>query len=149
VALPLACSSALANSTSSPPPPPPPAPPAPAVTANAPLCVGEYAEDWATLSAEALATDSAADKKYSYCVRNTAVYECISYASDGSLKKTRRNATLHGTAFGYRRDDGDTLLLTNQHVAEWPSVTDDEHPVEGVPLGCKKVNETLKLVDDE
>ena len=143
--------SAQANSTSAPPTPPLPTSPIPAaVTGGAPpLCLGDYAEDWGSLNAEALATDSAADKKYSYCVRNTAVYECVSYASDGSLKRLRRTATLHGTAFGYRREDADTLLLTNQHVAEWPAVTDDEHGVEGVPAGCKKVSETIKLVDDE
>jgi serine protease Do len=150
VPLVLAMTSAQANSTSAPPTPPPPTSPLPAQTGGAPpLCLGDYAEDWGSLNAESLATDSAPDKKYSYCVRNTAVYECVSYGSDGSLKKVRRTATLHGTAFGYRRDDADTLLLTNTHVAEWPSVTDDEHPVEGVPTGCKKITETIKLVDDE
>ena len=43
----------------------------------------------------------------------------------------------------------DTLLLTNDHVAAWPAVTDGQHTVEGVPSGCKKITETLALVDDE
>jgi len=145
--------SALANSA----PPPPPAVPPPATPATQaaappaaqPICLGDYAEDWRALSEAAAATDGAADHKYSYCVRNTAVYECVSYAADGTLRKVRRSSFLHGTAFAYRRDDADTLLLTNQHVAEWPAVTDEEHPVDGVPPGCKKVAETLKIVDDD
>ena len=35
------------------------------------------------------------------------------------------------------------------HVAAWPAVTDREHGVDDVPPGCKKVSETLTLVDDE
>jgi len=56
---------------------------------------------------------------------------------------------LHGTAFAYRRQGSDTLFLTNEHVAVWPSVTDVQHPVEGVRSGCKKVSESIVLVDDE
>ena len=66
-------------------------------------------------------------------MRTTATYECVSYGADGNLKTTRDVATAYGTAFGYRRDGDDTLLLTNEHVAEWPAVTDAEHPVDGVP----------------
>jgi serine protease Do len=73
----------------------------------------------------------------------------VSYASDGSLKKTRSTALAYGTAFGYRSDGADTLLLTNEHVAEWPAVTDDDHPVDGIAGGCKKVADSLKIVDDD
>ncbi len=150
----LAAGPALANSTSAPPPPPPPqevtpAPVAAAPAPAAPLCLGDYAEDWSVMSQASLATDGAHDGKFSYCVRNTAVYECVSYGTDGGLRRQRRTATLHGTAFAYKQADGDTLLLTNQHVAEWPGVTDEDHPVDGVPAGCKKVSETLKIVDDD
>ena len=31
----------------------------------------------------------------------------------------------------------------------WPAVTDEQHAVDGVPAGCKRVSETLALVDDE
>src|SRR5207253_1899239 len=35
------------------------------------------------------------------------------------------------------------------HVASQPEVTDEEHPVDGVPMGSKKVREQLKIVRDE
>jgi serine protease Do len=112
------------------------------------FCQGEYAEDLSAMSQHAREVEQHA-AAYSYAVRTTATYECVSYGSDGALKKTRTTAVAHGTAFGYRRDGGDTLLVTNQHVAEWPTVTDDDHPVDGVPLGCKRVGDALKIVDDD
>jgi len=45
--------------------------------------------------------------------------------------------------------DGETLIVTNEHVANRPDVTDEEHPVDGVPPGSKKVREQLKIVRDE
>src|SRR5262245_14945074 len=95
-------------------------------------CTGEYAEDLSALSPRARSLE-AQTSSYSYAVRTAATYECVSYGSDGNLKKTRSSARAYGTAFGYRRDGGDTLLVTNEHVAEWPQVTDDEHTVDGVP----------------
>src|SRR5262249_36600222 len=47
---------------------------------------------------------------------------------------------------GARRRDPDRH---QQHVAERPEVTDDEHPVDGVPPGSKKVREQLKIVRNE
>ena len=116
--------------------------------ASAPRCAGEYAEDLSALSAQArkIETETA---PYSYAVRTGATYECVSYGSDGTLKKSRTQVRASGTAFGYRRDGGDTLLLTNDHVATWPAVTDADHDVDGVPSGCKRVAETLKIVDDD
>ncbi len=112
------------------------------------FCLGEYADDLTALSAAARRAEQQQDA-YTFCVRTSAVYECPSYGPDGSLRKKRRTATAHGTAFAYRRDDRGTLLLTNQHVAEWPAVTDEDHPVEGVPAGCKRVSDALRIVDDE
>ncbi|HEX6837511.1 MAG TPA: serine protease [Polyangia bacterium] len=86
---------------------------------------------------------------YSFCVRNTVVYECLSYGADGSVRRTRRSGVQHGTAFAYKQDNGTTLLLTNEHVAEWPAVTPDSRTVDGVPAGCKRVSESLKIVDNE
>lgn len=117
-------------------------------TPGGPFCAGEYAEDLAAMSTHARGMESAS-APYSYAVRTTATYECVSYNSDGDLKRTRWNTRAHGTAFGYRQDGGDTLLLTNHHVAEWPAVTDDDHPVDGVPGGCKRVADALKIVDDD
>lgn len=111
-------------------------------------CGGEYAEDLSALSARARSIESATSV-YSYAVRTSATYECVSYGPDGNLKKVRSTVRAYGTAFGYRHDDADTLLLTNEHVAEWPVVTDDEHPVDGVAAGCKKVSDSLKIVDDD
>src|ERR1043165_5597604 len=92
---------------------------APATTA-APYCVGGYADD---LSALASQYRDRQPSGFSYCVRNTAVYECLSYGPDGEIRRRRRRTILHGTAFAYRQQSGDTLLLTNDHVASWPTVT--------------------------
>jgi S1-C subfamily serine protease len=120
--------------------------------APAPLCTGNpgaYADDFSALSAQAREFDRQPQSAFSYCVRNTAVYECLSYGADGAVRHERRTAVLHGTAFAYKRQGAETLLLTNDHVAAWPAVTEPQHPVEGVPAGCKKISETLALVDDE
>ncbi len=113
-----------------------------------PYCSGEYGEDLGELSPQAREIEAKA-ATYSFAVRTSATYECVSYDSDGSLKRSRRSAIAYGTAFGYRHDGGDTLLLTNDHVAEWPAVTDDDHPVEGVPAGCKRIADALAIVDDD
>ncbi len=124
---------------------------APATPASEPppLCAGSYADDFRVLSSQVREFDRQPQSAFSYCVRNTAVYECLSYGADGAVRHERRTAVLHGTAFAYRRQGADTLLLTNDHVAAWPGVTDAQHAVDGVPAGCKKVGETLALVDDE
>lgn len=109
-------------------------------------CSADYADDLTALAPRARELER---QPYSFCVRNTAVYECLSYSVDGSVRRTRRKAVLHGTAFGYKQDNGSTLLMTNEHVAEWPAVTDDAHTVDGVPIGCKRVSENLKIVDNE
>ena len=118
--------------------------------ATAPLfCSGQYADDFSALSAAARDFDHRPEATFSYCTRNAAVYECLSYGSDGAVRRDRRRVVLHGTAFAYRKQGNDTLLLTNDHVAAWPAVTDEQHAVDGVPAGCKRVSETLALVDDE
>jgi len=112
-------------------------------------CQGTYADDPSALSAEVRDFDRHPDAVFSRCTRNTAVFECLSYGADGSVRHQRIDAVLHGTAFAYRRQGPDTLFLTNEHVAVWPSVTDAQHVVDGVPSGCKKVSESIALVDDE
>jgi S1-C subfamily serine protease len=118
-------------------------------TAKGPLCTGEYADDLSGLSEAIREMDQRPASQYAYCVRNTAIYECLSYGADGNVRHIRKKATAHGTAFGYKQQNGETYLLTNQHVAEMPAVTDEEHPVEDVPLGCKRVSDSLKLVDKD
>jgi serine protease Do len=112
----------------------------------APYCLGDYADDLSRLAPSARELER---QPYSYCVRSTAVYECLSYAADGSVRRQKKRAFGHGTAFAYRQQAGDTLLVTNDHVAEWPAVTDDAHRVEGVPPGCKRVTDSLRIVDNE
>ena len=116
--------------------------------ATGPYCSGEYADDLASLSPKAREFDQQ-QRPYTYCIRSTAVYECPSYAPDGSLRRTRRKVAAHGTAFGYRQQGGETFLVTNDHVAEWPAVTSEEHPVDDVPAGCKRVSDALKIVENE
>lgn len=111
-------------------------------------CIGGYAEDLTALSPGARELE-ARSPSYSYAVRTTATYECVSYGADANLKTSHVSTTAYGTAFGYRRVGDDTLLLTNQHVAEWPAVTDADHAVDGVPAGCKRVSDTLKIVDND
>ena len=110
---------------------------------------GAYADDFSSLSTRTRDYDAHPESVFSYCARNTAVYECLSYAADGTIRRNRQKAVLHGTAFAYRHQANDTLLVTNDHVATWPSVTDAIHGVDGIPMGCKLVSQTLALVDNE
>jgi serine protease Do len=115
-----------------------------------PYCSGEYADDFAALAPQVREFEvQPQSRPSSYCIRNTATYECLSYSGDGTVRRVRRKAVLHGTAFGYRVVSGETLLLTNQHIAEWPAVTDEDHPVDDVPIGCKRVSDSLRIVDNE
>jgi serine protease Do len=110
------------------------------------FCRGAYADN---ILALAPGVRDIEDKPYSYCVRSTAIYECLSYGPDGNVKKARNTAIAHGTAFGYKHQSGNTLLLTNHHVSEWPLVTDETHPAGAVPNGCKKVEDTSRIVENE
>ncbi len=111
-------------------------------------CVGDYADSLEALNAAARRLEQD-EKSYSYCVRATAVYECVGYGSDGELERNRMTTSAHGTAFAYKQQGDSTLLLTNAHVAEFPLVTDADHRLSDVPLGCKKMSETLKIVDSD
>lgn len=125
------------------------APPrSPSAGARPTLCDGEYAEDLAVLSATARAYQDRQDP-YTFCIRTSAVYECPSYAADGTLRRDRRTVTAHGTGFGLRRQGEATLIVTNEHVAFWPAVTDDDHKAEDVPAGCRRISESLRIVDNE
>jgi serine protease Do len=146
-AFPPPCRAAAPGASTSTEPPTPPAT-VPAAVAPA-VCAGAYADDFATLGADARKFDRAPGSAFSYCTRNQAVYECLSYGADGAVRRDRKHALMHGTAFAYRRQGDDTLLLTNDHVASWPAVTDGQHAVDGVPPGCKRVSESISLVDDE
>ena len=121
---------------------------APAQPAPRPqFCTGDYAD---TLPPEkANSTLDAGKEPFVFAIRNTATYEHVYYGRDGKLRRNYLRSVEHGTGFGYRALNGETLLVTNEHVASQPEVTDEDHPVEGIPAGSKKVREQLKIVRDE
>jgi serine protease Do len=114
----------------------------------APYCPGEYADDFSAFSSKARDLDQKLPA-YTFCIRSSATYECPFYGPDGSLRRKKRRVVAHGTGFAYKQDGSETLLLTNEHVAQWPAVTDEDHSVEAVPLGCKRVSDSVKIVDNE
>src|SRR3954468_1862430 len=126
---------------------PPKARPAPVAPQHPPLCAGDYAD--ALPPEKAAAILDAVKEPFVFAVRNTATYEHVYYGHDGKLRRAYLRSVVHGTAFAYHIVNGETQLVTNEHVASQPDVTDDEHPVEGVPTGSKKVREQLKIVRDE
>src|SRR5438874_11313125 len=121
---------------------------APAVQAPPPLCSGDYADALPAEKANAILSGEN-NQPFVFAIRNTATYEHVYYGHDGKLRRAYLRSVVHGTGFAYRVVNGETQIVTNEHVAGQPDVTDDEHPVEGVPLGSKKVREQLKIVRDE
>jgi len=111
-------------------------------------CPGEYADNLSALS-EKVRRLEAKLASYTFCIRTTATYECPSYGADGELIHRRTHVVAHGTGFAYRQGGSGTLLLTNQHVADWPAVTDEDHPAGDVPPGCKRVDENVQIVENE
>ena len=119
----------------------------PARAAPPPLCDGDYADALPVEKAAAILDGSRAP--FVFAIRNTATYEHVYYGREGKLRRAYLRSVVHGTGFAYRIVNGETHLVTNEHVASQPEVTDEEHPVEGVPTGSKKVREQLKIVRDE
>jgi len=112
-------------------------------------CDGEYAD---TLQLQSLRTreiEQGPKGQFSYLVRSTAKYECPFFSPDGKLRRRRVQASELGTAFAYEASGTDTYLVTNEHVAAWPDVTDTVRKVDGVPEGCKRVEDKLRIVRDE
>jgi hypothetical protein len=114
-----------------------------------PSCTGEYADFLSDLLPANAAFEKGPDSTYSYCLRTTATYEHVYYGRGGKLKRTYLRAEAHGTGFAYKQKDGDFYMATNEHVAEYPEITDDEHSVDGVPAGSRKVREVVKIVTNE
>jgi serine protease Do len=128
-------------------PPPAKSAPAKATPAPPPLCNGDYADALPVEKANAI-LESAKDP-FVFAIRNTATYEHVYYGRDGKLRRAYLRSVVHGTGFAYRVVNGETQVITNEHVAGQPEVTDDDHLVEGVPTGSKKVREQIKIVRDE
>src|SRR3954471_8307615 len=113
------------------------------------VCEGEYAD---TLQAQSLRTreiEQGPRGQFSYLVRSSAKYECPFFGPDGKLRRRRVQASELGTAFAYEVSGGETYLMTNEHVAAWPDVTDSLHRIEGVADGCKRVEDKVRIVRDE
>lgn len=108
-----------------------------------------YSDTFLPLRDDVRAFERDPANRYTYCIRNFATYECLNYGSDGSIRRRQRYRTVHGTGFAYQLDGEETRLLTNEHVVYWPAVTDTQHHVEDVPLGCKLIKQKLSIVDNE
>jgi serine protease Do len=110
-------------------------------------CTGAYARDL-TLVAPAARLEEARTR-YTFCVRSSAVYDCLYYGRGGRVRHRRETVTAHGTAFAFRKHGKQTYLMTNEHITEWPFVTTKEERVDGVPSGCRRVSQTVSIVDRE
>src|SRR5262245_26166063 len=91
------------------------------------VCEGEYADTLQALSLRTRDIEQGPRGQYSYLVRSTAKYECPFFGPDGKLRRRRVQASELGTAFAYEHVGSDTYLVTNEHVASWPEVTDSLH----------------------
>jgi serine protease Do len=121
----------------------------PAAKTVIPSCDGEYADSFQQLSPRIREIENGQRAEYTYLIRSSARYECPYYGPDGKIRRKRVEAVEHGTAFAYEVSNGETFLLTNEHVAAWPEVTDLAHRVDGVPEGCKRVDDKQRIVHDE
>jgi hypothetical protein len=109
-------------------------------------CAGEYADTFEMQRQSGTTPPKPAE--YTYLIRNTAVYECPYFGPDGKLRRRPVTAREDGTAFAYEVAGEETYLLTNEHVAVWPEVTDSRNRVPGVSEGCKRVEAKLRIVED-
>ncbi len=112
-------------------------------------CLGEYADTLQIQTPHTRDIEQGPRGQYSYLVRSTAKYECPFFGPDGKLRRRRVQASELGSAFAYEVSGNDTYLLTNEHVASWPEVTDTFHRIDGVQDGCKRVEDKLRIVRDE
>ncbi|HEY2900632.1 MAG TPA: trypsin-like peptidase domain-containing protein [Polyangia bacterium] len=112
-------------------------------------CQGEYADTLEIQSPKTRDIEQGPRSQYTYLVRSSAKYECPFFGPDGKLRRRRVQSTEVGTAFAYEQAGGDTYLFTNEHVASWPDVTDLQHRIDGVPEGCKRMEDKLRIVRDE
>jgi len=108
-----------------------------------------YSDTFTPLRDDVRAYERDPANRYTYCIRNVATYECLSYGGDGGIRRHQHVAMAHGTGFAYKNDGDQTRLLTNEHVVSWPAVTDDGNRVEDIPPGCKLVSQKLSIVDND
>src|SRR3954463_12866268 len=113
------------------------------------VCDGAFADSLQLLTPRVRGIEQGPRSEYTYLVRSSAKYECPYFGPDSKLRRRRIEAVEHGTAFAYEVTGGESYLLTNEHVAVWPDVTDGAHKVDGVQDGCKRVEEKLRIVHDD
>lgn len=113
------------------------------------LCAGEYADSLLLPLSDKRGLTLDTPAEYTFLVRNTARYECPYYGQDGKLRRRTISAREDGTAFAYETNGQETFLLTNEHVAVWPDVTDSRNRVPGVSEGCRRVESRLRIVLDD
>jgi hypothetical protein len=118
-------------------------------TTTALICEGAYADTLQVESARTRELEQGPKSQYSYLLRSSAKYDCPFFGPDGKLHRRRLQASRLGTAFAYEASGNDTYLLTSEHAATWPDVTDTSRHADGVPEGCKRVEEKLRIVRDE
>lgn len=121
----------------------------PAAPRGIPACDGEYSDSLQQMPTRVRDIENGQKSEYTYLVRSSARYDCPYYGADGKIKRKKVETMEHGTAFAYEVSNGETFLLTNDHVASWPEVTDLSHRVEGVPEGCKRMEDRQRIVHDE
>src|SRR5262245_51322717 len=113
------------------------------------VCDGEYSDSLQLERPAVREIEQGPRSAYAFLIRSTAKYECPYFAPDGKLRRRLVEAVEHGTAFAYEVAGNETYLLTNEHIAVWPEVTDTSHRIEGVQEGCKRLEEKLRIVHDE
>ncbi len=113
------------------------------------LCEGEYADTLQIQSPRTRDIEQGPRASSATWCAAPRKYECPFFGPDGKLRRRRVQASELGTAFAYEAAGNDTYLLTNEHVAAWPEVTDTFHRIDGVPEGCKRVEDKLRIVRDE
>src|SRR6267378_3370608 len=98
------------------------------------LCSGDYAD---ALPAEKAASILDAVKQpFVFAIRNTATYEHVYYGREGKLRRAYLRSVVHGTGFSWKAAGGETQIVTNEHVASQPEVSDEDDDYEPghVPL---------------
>src|ERR1041384_2317883 len=86
----------------------PPAPP--------PLCEGDYADALPAEKANAILDST--KETFVFPIRNTATYEHVYYGREGKLRRAYLRSVVHGTGFGWKVVNGETQIVTNEHVAK-------------------------------
>ena len=114
-----------------------------------PPCTGRYADTLGAMAAAPRERESRPSADWVYCLRAVATYEHVQYRRGGKLVHQYVTKVRHGTGFGIRKRNGESLVATNQHVIAFPEVTGDGQDLEGVPAGSRRVRIEIRIVANE